>query len=125
MALRERLRRVLASTDELAAGDEIVEAAVHGTDRVSRCRARERSRLSGVLRSVTYSPTTDSTPTLRAELYDGSGSIELIWLGRRDVPGIVPGRRLVVTGRVSSDDGGRTLTMYNPAYTLLSRPGAA
>lgn len=120
--VKERLRRLFASTDELEADDEIVEAALHGTDLASQCRPREKRTLSGVLRSVTYAPK-GARPELVAELYDGSGSIDLVWLGRREIPGIEPGRRLKVTGRVGRDDAHR-LVMYNPAYTLLSRPGA-
>ncbi len=119
MGWRDQLRRALASTDELDADDEIVEAALHGTDPVSAARARERRTLSGVLRAVTYSPS-GSRPELVAELYDGSGSISLVWIGRRDIPGIAPGRRIVVTGRVSAADVGNGLVMYNPAYTLLA-----
>lgn len=120
--LRERLRRLFASTAELEADDEIVESAMHGTDLASACRPRERRTLSGVLRSVTYAPHR-ARPELTAELYDGSGTIELVWLGRREIPGIEPGRRLVVTGRVSLDDDER-LVIYNPTYKLLARTNA-
>jgi hypothetical protein len=116
-ALTERLRRMFASTGELEADDELVEAALRGTDPVSGCRAREHHSVSGVLRSVRYAPR-DARPELVAELYDGSGSIDLVWLGRREIAGIEPGRRLVVSGRLSQGD--RHLVMYNPAYTLLA-----
>lgn len=116
-AWKERLRRALASTDELEADDELVEAALHGTDPVSRCQARQQHTLSGVLRSVRYAPR-DARPELVAELYDGSGSVDLVWLGRRDIAGIGPGRRLLVTGRLS--EGDQHLVMYNPEYALLA-----
>lgn len=124
MSWRDRVRRALASTDELEAGDEIVEAAMHGTVLAGDSQVGERSTVSGVVRSVTYSPPTGA-PELSAELYDGSGSIDLIWLGRRQIPGIEPGRRLLVTGRVTSGDGRHHKVIYNPAYTLLARPGAS
>lgn len=120
VALRDRLHRYLASTAELEAGEEIVEATLHGTDLAAGCRPRERRTLSGVLRSVTYVPRV-ARPELVAELYDGSGSVDLVWLGRREIAGIEPGRRLVVTGRVAAGDGPRPV-LYNPAYRLL--PGA-
>lgn len=118
MSLGDRIRQALASTEELEADDEIVEAVLHGTDLSSNCRARERHTLSGVLRSVTYSPR-EAAPELSADLYDGSGSVRLIWLGRRDIAGIAPGRRLKVTGRITCGDED-SLVMYNPAYTLLA-----
>ena len=116
-AWKERLHRAFASTDELEADEERVEAALHGTHMVADCRARERQTISGVLRSVRYPPR-EMPPELVAELYDGSGVVELVWLGRREIPGIEPGRRLVVSGRLTS--GERHLVMYNPAYTLLA-----
>lgn len=114
---RDRLRRALASTGELEADGELVEAALHGTAPVADCRSREQCTLSGVLRSVRYAPR-DAAPELAAELYDGSGSVELVWLGRREIAGIEPGRRLLVSGRVSESE--HRLVMYNPAYTLLA-----
>jgi hypothetical protein len=68
-----------------------------------------------VLRSVTYRPK-GRVPALVAELYDGSGSIDLVWLGRRDVAGIQPGRRIVASGMVCP--GQRRNTIYNPRYEL-------
>jgi hypothetical protein len=55
-------------------------------------------------------------PTLEAELYDGSGTVTLIWLGRRRIRGIDPGRSVVVHGRLTKQDGRPTI--YNPAYEL-------
>lgn len=69
----------------------------------------------GRLRTVTLRPMA-GVPALEAELYDGSGVLTLVWLGRRVIRGITPGRTLVARGRVTRC-GGR-LTMYNPAYEL-------
>lgn len=55
---------------------------------------------------------------LEAELDDGTGTVRLVWLGRPSVPGIVAGRRLQVTGRLTQTDGRRTI--FNPRYELLS-----
>ena len=48
--------------------------------------------LHGVLRSVTLRPV-DGITALEAELYDGSASVTLVWLGRRRIEGIVAGRQ--------------------------------
>ena len=45
----------------------------------------------GVLRSVTVRPVAGS-PALEADLYDGSGHLRLVWLGRRHIHGIEAGR---------------------------------
>ena len=51
-----------------------------------------------------------------AELYDGTGTITLIWLGRRRIGGIECGRSLVARGRLTSHDGRPTI--YNASYEL-------
>lgn len=82
--------------------------------------SRRRSRVVGVLRAVSYAPV-GSTTALRAQLFDGTGTIDLCWTGRRDVPGIVPGRRLVAAGMIARGEPGDTrLVMYNPRYELLA-----
>ena len=72
--------------------------------------------LAGTLRTVTLRPRT-GVPALEAELFDGSGVVVLVWLGRRVIRGITPGRFVVARGRVTRS--GDHLTMYNPAYDLL------
>jgi hypothetical protein len=55
-------------------------------------------------------------PALEAELYDGSGLITLVWLGRRRIAGIEPGRAVKVVGRVGIHE--RRRIMFNPKYEL-------
>ena len=74
----------------------------------------------GRLRSVVYTPT-ENVPTLEAELFDGSDSLGLVWLGRRRIIGIEPGRRVFARGRVGEHNGRKAI--YNPWYELL-QPGA-
>lgn len=77
---------------------------------------RERATVRGILQTVTLQPRA-GMPALEAELYDGSGVVTLIWLGRRRIGGIDCGRKLVATGRVTVSDGRRVI--YNPRYQLL------
>lgn len=60
-------------------------------------------------------------PALEAQLYDGTGTVELVWLGRREIAGVEPGRRLKVEGLACTIDGRRV--MFNPRYELRPRPG--
>ena len=62
-------------------------------------------------------------PALEVELRDGSGAVTLVWLGRRQIPGIDPGRTLKVCGRISCHDGKRLI--YNPRYELMQTPAAS
>jgi hypothetical protein len=77
---------------------------------------RERVKLRGVLRTVTLRPRA-GVPALEAELDDGSGVITLVWLGRRRIAGIEPGRSIGVEGRIGAHDGVRVV--YNPRYELI------
>jgi hypothetical protein len=70
----------------------------------------------GRLRSVMYTPS-ETVPTLEAELFDGSDSMDLVWLGRRRITGIEPGRRVLARGRVGVHNGRKAI--YNPWYELL------
>jgi hypothetical protein len=56
-------------------------------------------------------------PALEAELDDGSDVLVVVWLGRRQIVGIEPGRKLRVTSRIGVFD--HTRSMYNPRYELL------
>ena len=55
-------------------------------------------------------------PALEAELYEDSGVITVIWLGRRRIAGIEPGRQIRVLGRIGLQDSQRV--MFNPRYEL-------
>lgn len=77
---------------------------------------RERVRVRGTLRTVTLRPR-GGVPALEAELSDGTGGLILVWLGRRRIIGIEPGRDLVVEGRIGIAHGARTI--FNPRYELL------
>lgn len=121
MAEKSRLRRTLsrwANPDDQHAHDMRREfAAVEaGLDRIGEAPDRERVRLRGTLRSVTLRPR-GGVPALEAELYDGTGSITVIWLGRRQITGVVPGRSMEIQGRIGRHDGHRM--MYNPRYELI------
>jgi hypothetical protein len=76
---------------------------------------REMVTIQGTLRTVTLRPR-GGVPALEAELYDGTGAITVLWLGRRRITGIFPGRSIRVTGRIGVHGG--TRVMYNPRYDL-------
>ena len=69
----------------------------------------------GRLRSVESSPKA-ACASVEAELFDGTDSILLVWIGRRRIPGIEPGKTLQVRGRVGERDGRKAI--YNPYYEL-------
>ncbi len=83
-------------------------------------RWRNRAILEGRIRSIYVGPVSGS-PSLEAELYDETGGITLVFLGRRDIPGIEPGAKMRVEGMVGETEG--YLAMFNPSYRLLPREG--
>lgn len=120
--VRERLRRRLsrwASATDMDAEQLQRDTAEAGCCPIQQAADRERVELQGSLRTVTLRPR-GGVPALEAELYDGSGVITLIWLGRRRIAGIEPGRALKVHGRVGAHDGMRV--MFNPRYELRNPP---
>jgi RecG-like helicase len=76
----------------------------------------------GEVRSVTLRPR-EETPALDVEVWDGTESLHLVWLGRRRIAGIVPGVKIQATGRITTRR--KVKTMFNPAYELIGRPGQA
>ncbi|GAA1853767.1 OB-fold nucleic acid binding domain-containing protein [Actinomadura bangladeshensis] len=113
--LRRFLRRMTAGNAELEA-EELQKTTGHeGATPITDCAARKRHCVAGTLRTVTLRPR-GGAPALEAELYDGTDVISLVWLGRRRIAGIDPGRRLRAEGLVSVQDGRKV--MFNPRYEL-------
>ncbi len=112
--LRRSLSRWATSTDQEAVElRKDVEKA--GCCPIDDARDRERADIQGSLRTVTLRPR-GGVPALEAELYDGSGTITVVWLGRRRIAGIEPGRQIRVLGRIGVQDSQRV--MFNPRYEL-------
>lgn len=115
------LRRLTASEEDLYAEAVRAESAVAGC---RRCDSLERgvvAKVSGRITTVTFTPVA-SMPVLEAELYDGTDTVILAWLGRRRIVGIEPGRRLIAAGRVAVRDEDRRV-IYNPWYEIADSGG--
>lgn len=113
--LRGLFRRLTAPTEDLEAEDLQRHCERSGATPVAGCNRGLPVTVSGRLRSVQYCPRSN-LPTLEAELFDGSGSVLLVWIGRRSIVGIEPGRSLTATGRLAHRDEKKVI--YNPAYEL-------
>lgn len=115
--LRGLLRRFVASEAELDAQRLRAETRAAGCTPVGEARRGQLVTVTGRLRTVVYTPRTN-LPTLEADLYDGSDLITLVWLGRRQIAGIEPGRAITARGRVAIRDDRKVI--YNPYYELDS-----
>ena len=92
------------------------EARDLGATHIRDCVGGSTTTVTGRLRSVTLRPVAKA-PAVEAELWDGTGRLTLLFLGRRRIPGITPGRHVVVHGRPIVRDG--ETAMVNPRYELL------
>jgi RecG-like helicase len=115
--LLRALRRWGASNEELAAQERQRLVEESGATRISAARDRERVTLRGFVTALTMEPR-GGTPWLEATFSDGSEAITLIWMGRREIPGVTAGREMSIEGRVMVVDGERR--MYNPRYNLIA-----
>jgi hypothetical protein len=59
----------------------------------------------------------DQDPKFTLEVFDGSGVVNVVFLGRRTVQGIKPGAEIRLVGRITKELN--VLTIFNPNYTLL------
>jgi amino acid transporter len=77
---------------------------------------RDRVIVAGRVRQVRVQPRA-GVATLQVTLTDGTGDIQIVFLGRRHIAGIVPGTCLSARGVVGEHAG--HLEMLNPDYNLL------
>ncbi|WBB70259.1 OB-fold nucleic acid binding domain-containing protein [Micromonospora sp. WMMD812] len=115
VSLRRILQRLTASEAEIEAEELQRESAECGGTLARQCSRGQVVSVAGRLRTVVYTPRTN-LPTLEADLYDGSDVVTLVWLGRRHIAGIEPGRHLTARGRVAMRDDRKVI--YNPYYEL-------
>ncbi|MBX7268316.1 OB-fold nucleic acid binding domain-containing protein [Micromonospora sp. Llam7] len=114
-SLRRMLRRLTASEAEIEAQQLQQESARCGAVPMLQCARGQVVSVSGRLRTVVYTPRTNQ-PALEADLYDGSDVVTLVWLGRRHIAGVEPGRHLTARGRIAVRDDRKVI--YNPYYEL-------
>ena len=114
---RRLVRKLTSDVEDLDADEMSMRSDAEGAQRACDCRSGEEVTVLGRLRSVELCPTNEAA-TLQAELFDGTQGVTLIWLGRRRIPGIEPGRTIKVRGRMAERDGQKVL--YNPYYELQS-----
>jgi hypothetical protein len=119
--LRGFFQRLTSTQAELEAEELREDLGRRGATPIASCGERQRWCVAGTLRTVTLRPR-GGAPALEAELYDGSDVIDLVWLGRRKIVGIEPGRIVRAEGLVSLQDGRKV--MFNPRYELCPAAGS-
>ena len=96
MGEKSKLRRSIskwANADDMHARELRQTTRAGQCDLIADCEDRKPVRLRGTLKTVTLRPR-GGVPALEAELFDGSDTLVLVWIGRREIAAISPGRSL-------------------------------
>ncbi len=107
---------VAPKSEQEVRDEERRQTRVAGATPIADCCGGSSTTVSGILKSVSQRPRA-GVPAVEADLFDGSGHLTVVFLGRRTIAGIEPGRRIIATGRVNGDES--AAMMYNPRYQLL------
>jgi hypothetical protein len=114
--LRRLTRRLTEAPEQLDVEELNDEAANTGASKAIDCQRGQEVTMVGTLRSVECNGKA-CAGGVKAELFDGTDTVMLVWLGQRRIPGIESGRMLKVHGRVGKLDNG-TKAIYNPHYEI-------
>ena len=114
--LKAVMRRFTAPIEELDREQLADFCSTLGITPTTEIEPRQRVRLGGEVRSVRVVPRAGA-PALEVTVSDGQGSATAVFLGRRTIAGITPGRKMTFEGVVGRDRN-RNL-VFNPQYTLL------
>jgi hypothetical protein len=94
-------------------------AGVPGATPVSQAKPRTVARVAGVVEGIRVRPR-EGVPAIEAVVTDGSGSVTAVWLGRRALPGLSLGCRLILEGRLGGDP--QSMQIMNPRYEFAGSP---
>lgn len=119
MAFRKLLQR-LTTTDAELDRERLRQFCTDlpGVSPIGEVEPRREFTVAGEISSLRIVARAGS-PSLEATVSDGSGSLVVVWTGRRGIPGVAPGKRLVMSGRGAPHGAGGRLLVLNPRYELL------
>ena len=89
--------------------------------KIADVAVRQRATVAGRVRAMRIQPW-GGNPSLEVSLSDESGSVTVVFFGRRAIGGVTLGSVMTVTGVVGEHRGMRAI--LNPGYTLLHTPTA-
>ena len=114
--LRRLTRRLTEDPEQLDVEELSEEAANTGAQKAVDCQRGQEVTMVGTLRSVEANAK-GCAGGIKAEMFDGTEAVMLVWLGQRRIPGIESGRTLRVHGRMGKLENG-TKAIYNPHYEI-------
>jgi hypothetical protein len=123
--MRKFVEKFTKPVDEQDRERLVTWCAEHGGAPIDELQPRLPVRVAGEIRSVRIVPRAGAS-SLEATVQDGRGSITAVFLGRRKIAGLSPGRRVLLEGVVTKHRGAaasagqsKDCLMYNPIYQLL------
>jgi hypothetical protein len=116
VALRKLVDRLTKPVEELDRQELQAFCTRLHTTPIEDAQPRRPVRVAGEVRSVRIVPRAGAE-SLEVTVSDGRASLVGVFLGRRKISGITPGRKLVLEGVVMPT--GKQKLIYNPMYTLL------
>lgn len=79
-------------------------------------KSRKPVKISGRISSTVFD-VKGRKPKLIMQLQDGSGTVELVFFGRRKILGLEPGKCILVEGTMNTYEDKPAI--YNPKYTIV------
>jgi amino acid transporter len=92
----------------------------NGVTSIAALEKARKATIEGRVSSVEIRPVENSC-VFEATIADSTGSLTVMFYGRTHIPGLEPGVRIRLDGKVSMRTGGPA--MINPAYELLAKDG--
>lgn len=114
--LRRLVARWTRSESDIDSAELLDTASRLGATPIADLTSRTPAVAFGEIRSVSLRPQVQ-VPALVVEVSDGTGTLEVVWLGRRHIVGIEPGVTVRVQGRTTHRRG--QPVMFNPAYEII------
>ena len=126
MPMRKFVQKFTKPVDEQDREQLVTWCAQRGGTPIDGLQLRQPVRVAGEIRSVRIVPRAGAA-SLEATVQDGHGSVTAVFLGRRKIVGLSPGRRVLLEGVATKHKGAtrsgsgqaNDFMMYNPVYELL------
>jgi hypothetical protein len=125
VAMRKFVEKFTKPVDEQDREQLVTWCTERGGTPIDDLQLRQPVRVAGEIRSVRIVPRAGAA-SLEATVQDGRGSVTAVFLGRRKIAGLSPGRRVMLEGVAtkhkssnSAGSSGNDCLMYNPVYQLL------
>ena len=121
MPMRKFVEKFTKPVDEQDREQLVTWCTARGGPPLDHLEFRRPVQIAGEIRSVRIVPRAGAA-SLEATVADGRGTVTAVFLGRRKIAGLSPGRRVLLEGVVSGQKDakhGAGCLMYNPVYQLL------